>query len=67
MALLKTFAALMSALLLVQSPRASEHQLKAVFLFNFAQFVDWQSVAAQDPRTASGRFSRLSGTGPSSP
>ncbi len=51
MALLKIVAALMSALLLVQSPRASEHQLKAVFLFNFAQFVDWQPAGAQDPRT----------------
>jgi uncharacterized protein DUF4154 len=50
MALLKALTALASALLLVQSPRASEYQVKAVFLFNFAQFVDWQPVAAQDPR-----------------
>ena len=51
MALLKVVAALMSALLLVQSPRASEYQVKAVFLFNFAQFVEWPAVAAADPRT----------------
>jgi len=51
MALLNLVAGLISALLLVQSPRASEYQVKAVFLFNFAQFVEWESVAAQDPRT----------------
>jgi hypothetical protein len=45
-----TAAALTSALLLVQSPRASEYQVKAVFLFNFAQFVDWRSTPAQDQR-----------------
>ena len=39
---------LMSALLLVQSPRATEYQLKAVFLFNFVQFVDWPAAAARD-------------------
>jgi len=51
MALLKVVATLMSALLLVQSPRASEYQVKAVFLFNFAQFVEWPAVATADPRT----------------
>ena len=51
MALLKVVAALMSALLLVQSPRASEYQVKAVFLFNFAQFVEWPAVPTQDPQT----------------
>jgi len=45
-----TAAALTSALLLVQSPRASEYQVKAVFLFNFAQFVDWRSTPVPDPR-----------------
>ncbi len=50
MAFLRAITVLMSTLLLVQSPRASEYQVKAVFLFNFAQFVDWQPVAAQDPR-----------------
>jgi YfiR/HmsC-like len=50
MAFLSAITVLMSALLLVQSPRASEYQVKAVFLFNFAQFVDWQPVADQDPR-----------------
>lgn len=48
MAFLKAITALTSALLLVQSPRASEYQVKAVFLFNFAQFVDWPAPAAQD-------------------
>ncbi len=50
MAFLTAVTALTSALLLVQSPRASEYQVKAVFLFNFAQFVDWQPAATQDPR-----------------
>jgi len=49
MALLKAaFTVLTSALLLVQSPRASEYQVKAVFLFNFAQFVEWPAVATPD-------------------
>ena len=51
MALLRAVSVLASALLFVQSPRASEYQVKAVFLFNFAQFVDWPTVPAQDPRT----------------
>ena len=40
----------MSSLLLVQgeSPRTSEYQVKAVFLFNFVQFVDWPPSATQD-------------------
>ena len=50
MALLTAITALMSSLLLVQgeSPRTSEYQLKAVFLFNFVQFVDWPPSATQD-------------------
>jgi YfiR/HmsC-like len=48
MALLKALTALSSALLLVQSPRAAEYQVKAVFLFNFVQFVDWPAPAARD-------------------
>jgi len=42
--------ALMSSLLLVQgeSPRTSEYRLKAGFLFNFVQFVDWPPSATQD-------------------
>jgi len=44
MALLKLGAALLPALLLVQSPRVSEYQVKAVFLFNFAQFVEWPAT-----------------------
>jgi len=49
-ALLTAITALMSSLLLVQgeSPRTSEYQLKAVFLFNFVQFVDWPPSATQD-------------------
>ena len=31
-----------------QAPRASEYQVKAVFLFNFAQFVDWPPGAFPD-------------------
>jgi hypothetical protein len=44
MALLKAVTALLPALLLVQSPRASEYQVKAVFLYNFAQFVEWPAT-----------------------
>lgn len=48
MAFLNALTVLTSALLLVQSPpRASEYQLKAVFLFNFVQFVDWPATAAE--------------------
>lgn len=49
MAFVKAVTAVMSALLVLQGQRASEYQLKAVFLFNFAQFVDWQPAAAQTP------------------
>src|SRR5258706_6597553 len=49
MALLNAVTVLISALLVVQGQRASEYQLKAVFLFNFSQFVDWQPAAAQTP------------------
>lgn len=31
-----------------QTVRASEYQIKAVFLFNFAQFVDWPPAAVPD-------------------
>ena len=48
MAFLSALTALTSALLLVQSPRASEYQLKAVFLFNFVQFVEWPATPVQD-------------------
>ena len=48
MAFLTAITALSSALLLVQSPRTSEYQLKAVFLFNFMQFVDWPARMPQD-------------------
>jgi hypothetical protein len=34
-----------------QGARATEYHVKAVFLFNFAQFVDWPSDAFPDPQT----------------
>jgi len=55
MAFLTAITALSSVLLLVQSPRASEYQLKAVFLFNFVQFVDWPRSTPQDSQPAPSR------------
>lgn len=37
--------------LAAQTVRASEYRLKAVFLFNFAQFVDWPAEAFPDSET----------------
>lgn len=37
--------------LAAQASRAPESQVKAVFLFNFAQFVEWPSEAFADPDT----------------
>ena len=37
--------------LAAQTARASEYQLKAVFLFNFAQFVDWPADTFSDAAT----------------
>lgn len=37
--------------LLAQTARASEYQVKAVFLLNFAQFVDWPPEAFPDSET----------------
>jgi len=34
-----------------QTAQAPEYQVKAVFLFNFAQFVDWPAEAFPDPDT----------------
>jgi len=34
-----------------QTPRSSEYQIKAVFLLNFAQFVDWPPAAFAAPET----------------
>ena len=51
MALLKITAALLlvcAARLGAQTAKASEAQVKAVFLFNFAQFVDWPPEAVPD-------------------
>ena len=35
-------------MLAAQAVRASEYQVKAVFLFNFAQFIDWPPEAFRD-------------------
>ena len=51
MAFLKITAALLlvcAARLGAQAAKASEAQVKAVFLFNFAQFVDWPPEAVPD-------------------
>ena len=51
MALLRVTAALLlvcATRLGAQGARASEAQVKAVFLFNFAQFVDWPPEAVPD-------------------
>lgn len=40
-----------AAVLLVQAPRASEQQVKAVFLFNFALFVDWPAADSSSAPT----------------
>ena len=34
-----------------QTTPSPEYQVKAVFLFNFAQFVDWPSKAFPEPQT----------------
>jgi hypothetical protein len=57
--LVRTIACLMAAGALVVSPNptpaqsapVTEYQLKAVFLFNFAQFVDWPPATFPDPHT----------------
>jgi len=56
MALLRRALPLVTLLVAVrgltaQAVRASEYQVKAVFLFNFAQFVDWPSDAFPDSAT----------------
>lgn len=43
--------ALLQAGLMAQNVRAREYQLKAVFLFNFAQFVEWPADAFPNPET----------------
>jgi len=51
MALLRVTTALLlvcAARLGAQTGKASEAQVKAVFLFNFAQFVDWPAEAVPD-------------------
>src|SRR5439155_743689 len=54
MALLRVTVALLlvcAARLSAQAARASEAQVKAVFMFNFAQFVDWPAAAFPDSET----------------
>jgi hypothetical protein len=46
MAFLGALTAFVSTLLLVQAPSAPEYQVKALFLFNFVQFVEWPAPAA---------------------
>lgn len=46
-----TLLALLQAGLVAQNVRARENQLKAVFLFNFAQFVEWPADAFPSPDT----------------
>jgi len=52
----RTVPARWMALLLITAPcwaaaPPSEYQVKAVFLFNFAQFVEWPAGAFPDPRS----------------
>lgn len=55
MGLLSRCAALLMALLLVAAAPAlaapTEYDVKAAFLFNFSQFVDWPEVAFAEPRS----------------
>ena len=41
---------LLLASVAVAAPAPSEYQVKAVFLFNFTQFVDWPAQSFADPR-----------------
>lgn len=54
MALLSRYASLLAVLLLVASAPAlaapTEYDVKAAFLFNFSQFVDWPEPAFADAR-----------------
>jgi hypothetical protein len=51
MSILKTLALVcLVGLSPVFAAAPSEYQLKAVFLFNFAQFVEWPPTAFQDPQ-----------------
>jgi hypothetical protein len=34
---------------LAQSPRATEYQVKAAYLYNFGRFVEWPTTAADEP------------------
>ncbi|HEY3221672.1 MAG TPA: YfiR family protein [Gemmatimonadales bacterium] len=67
MALLNALTVLASALLVVQNPRASEYQVKAVFLFNFVQFVDWPSPAVSDSQRPPPLLIGILGTDPFGP
>ena len=47
---LATAAFLCAAQARAETPPLSEYQVKAVFLFNFAQFVEWPARAFPDPQ-----------------
>ena len=49
MARLAFVALLLGPLAAVPAPPAAEHQLKAVYLFNFGQFVEWPAQAFESP------------------
>jgi len=48
--LLMRLAIFLLASVAAAAPSPSEYQVKAVFLFNFTQFVDWPAQAFADPR-----------------
>lgn len=49
--LLAGFAFLAASVLSAEEPQPSEYQLKAVFLYNFAKFVEWPQEAFANPST----------------
>ncbi len=49
--LLISFALLAASVLAAEDPQPSEYQLKAVFLYNFAKFVEWPREALASPTT----------------
>jgi YfiR/HmsC-like len=49
-ALLARLPVLLLSSLALAAPAPAEYQVKAVFLFNFTQFVDWPEQAFADPR-----------------
>src|SRR6266567_5537920 len=49
--LLTSLALLAASVLSAEEPQPSEYQLKAVFLYNFAKFVEWPREAFASPST----------------